>query len=386
MGDYENTKKLLRALIFLFPGRGGVSCQISQTPLFLPPTDTCQIHEQKNAFLVKWKCELTGRAAELLCQEDLDELYANEPGLCGYFVRGAPAMLTENIQPTKFLVNGACGRMHSLTFSESVAAEVLENMNAEGYRLIELNEAPLSINFQLELPESDDGAGIESLVDDAIVVPVLRSKHSQEHDTASLFACQKAVPKSLRYRGHGVTLAFAVTDYKLQGKTKDELILSIAPRPFLPYLDLKGFYVDVSRVRKRSSLRVLHRPPRSAGGLNHLYDLHHTVELSAWNLGYDNRGDWSRSLAKSAAEQQAKQKMIKRRKAFTPQPKKQQAHCSGGARRLTSVIRELKTKKHRIEQISLVAKACAINVIVSNIYFKIGAGMETGINVIIHLI
>ena len=34
------------------------------------------------------------------------------------FARGAPAMLTENVQPTKLVVNGAYGYMHSLSFSE----------------------------------------------------------------------------------------------------------------------------------------------------------------------------------------------------------------------------------------------------------------------------
>ena len=103
-----------------------------------------------------------------------------------------------------------------------------------------------------------------------------------------------------------MTLAFAVTDFKLQGKTKNLLTLSIAPRPFPPWLDLKGFYVTVSRARKRSGLRVLHKPPVKAGGLDHLYDLQHTTELTVWNKGYDARGDWNRAQAIAAATARAK--------------------------------------------------------------------------------
>ena len=208
--------------------------------------------------------------------------------------------------------------------------DVIDNVNRPGYKLIELDEAPLAINFQLEMPEDDDKDGIESLVDDAIVVPILLSKHSQSYDTSSLFACQKAVPKSLRFRGHAITLAFAVTDFKLQGKTKNELILSIAPRPFLPHLDIKSLYVDVSRVRKRTGLRVLHRPPQSAGGLNHLYGLQHTAELSIWNLSYDERGDWNRSLAKAAAKRRPKQRPDNRKKAYRPLPKQSSNRRSSG--------------------------------------------------------
>ena len=59
--------------------------------------------------LMLWKQPLVGRAAELLDADTIKELYDNEPGLWGAFVRGAPAMLTENIQPTKLFANGACG-------------------------------------------------------------------------------------------------------------------------------------------------------------------------------------------------------------------------------------------------------------------------------------
>ena len=65
---------------------------------------------------VMWKMELVGRQFESMTDGQLKELFENEPGLWGYFVRGAPAMLTQNIQPTKILANGSMGFMHSLTF------------------------------------------------------------------------------------------------------------------------------------------------------------------------------------------------------------------------------------------------------------------------------
>lgn len=182
------------------------------------------------------------------------------------------------------------------------------------HKQIILEAPPLSVDFQLDLPEDDDGSGIESLVDDAIVVPIQISKHTQEMDTTSLFANLKALPKKLRFRSHACTLAFAVTDYKLQGKTKDELIMSIAPRPFPPHLDLKGFYVDVFRVRARRSLRVLHKPPSRLGGLDHLYRLQHTRELSIWNRAYNRQGDWSTPLAKAIAKQHAKKNKVQKTK------------------------------------------------------------------------
>ena len=122
------------------------------------------------------------------------------------------------------------------------------------------------------------------------------SKYTVDHDTHSLWACIKGVPKKIKFRTHAVALAFAVTDYKLQAQTKDELILSIAPRPFPPHLDMKGFYTMESRVRAGDRLRVLHRPSQRKGGLDYLFKLKWQPELAAWNAGYDEAGDWDPTL------------------------------------------------------------------------------------------
>ena len=123
-------------------------------------------------------------------------------------------------------------------------------------------------------------------------MPIITSKHKATYDTSSLWACMRAVPKTLSCNEHPITLAFAVTDFKLQGKTLDKLILSIARRPFPPHLDLKAFYVMISRVRARRGLRLLHRPAKRAGGLSYLQKLCHAPALKAWNTHYDAAGDW----------------------------------------------------------------------------------------------
>ena len=264
--------------------------------------------------IVMWRLPLTGRAAELLDDLMLHDLYENEPGLWGVFVRGAPAMLTANIQPTKFLVNGACGYMHSLSFPDEAPEVLVTEASGLGFRRVVLEEPPLTVNFQLSLPDGDDGAGIETLVDGYVVVPIVKSHHAETHDTASLWACMKCVPKTLRFHKHPVDLSFAVTDFKLQGKTLDELILSIAPRPFLPRLDLKGFYVMVSRVRMRKRLRVLHKPARAKGALDLLAKMRHTAELSAWDASYDASGDWTPTRSRNDAAPTERAVTVKRRR------------------------------------------------------------------------
>ena len=82
-----------------------------------------------------------------------------------------------------------------------------------------------------------------------------------------MFRTQKGGDRSkqktigLFIKPHSVSLAFAVTDYKLQGKSLDVLILRLAPRKFEPPFHLHSLYVLLSRVRTHAGLRVLCVPP-----------------------------------------------------------------------------------------------------------------------------
>ena len=77
-----------------------------------------------NVPLVRWKLPVAGKDAAALSDEVLTNLYDNEPGMWGYFVRGAPSMLLRNIQPTKNLANGSMGWQESLTFDPDPPPEV----------------------------------------------------------------------------------------------------------------------------------------------------------------------------------------------------------------------------------------------------------------------
>ena len=80
-------------------------------------------------------------------------------------------------------------------------------------------------------------------------------------------------------RLHQFILAFAMTDFKLQGRTLPRLILSICERPFGPYMALSGFYVLISRVRTLDGLRVLWKDDNA---LLRLTNLQWAQELYAW--------------------------------------------------------------------------------------------------------
>jgi uncharacterized protein (DUF2249 family) len=221
-------------------------------------------------------------------------------------------MLLQNVQPTKSMANGSTGFMHSLSFEDGAPPELDAAEAAPQYCVVDLQQPPWTINIQLLLPTDDDGSGIESLTQGATVVPVPASKALLEYETGSLYATMSNVPRVLRHHGHPITLAFALTDFKVQGKTLDFLNMSIASRPFPPHIDMKGFYVMISRVRRSNALRVLSRHD----DLRHLANLRHAPELAVWDASYTSNGDWDAGVARTSAKRASTKKAAPKRRAY----------------------------------------------------------------------
>ena len=116
--------------------------------------------------LVRWKLPLARKDAASISDEVLTNPCDNEPGMWGYFVRGAPSMLLRNIQPTKHLANGSMGWLDSLTFDPEPPPEILAAVQAEHFQVTTLDEPPFSVNIVPQLPDDDTGEGIQSLIDD----------------------------------------------------------------------------------------------------------------------------------------------------------------------------------------------------------------------------
>ena len=265
--------------------------------------------------LVRWQIPLAGNTAAAISESILPSLYENEVGLYHYFVRGAPCMLLRNIQPTKALANGSMGWMHSLSFSHVSPKELSEAEARGGFCIVDLTCPPLSINFVPALPDDDTGEGIESIDKDTLVVPIVASPELLEYATTSLFAVMHNVPAVLRHNAHPLTLAFAMTDFKVQGRTLNYVNLSIASRPFPPHLDMKGFYVMISRVRCSAALRVLSKHDN----LRHLFSLRHAPELAVWHAAYTDKGDWDAGAARKLSQIAVTKRPQPKRRAYNSQ-------------------------------------------------------------------
>ena len=265
--------------------------------------------------LVKWPLQMVDEIENERLRRDL---YADEPNLWGYFVQGAPIHLTETLKSVRKLVNGSPALMDSLSFRDDEIPEQLARAYARGgFEVVELDEAPRAVNVRIggkqsptgQVPGSAPGSvlwhGIElddlselitSVTSDAQVIPLLLSKNAEEVELTGLVAATANIAETVMVRLHQYQLAFALTDFKLQGRTLPKLILSICKRSKPPWMRLSCFYVLISRVRALEGLRLLQHDHE---GLVAVSSLKHDEMLYAWEHGY-GRGQWSDERAVAA--------------------------------------------------------------------------------------
>jgi hypothetical protein len=253
--------------------------------------------------LLKWRLPLTDDACMTAAQ--LDALYAEEKGLWGFFVEGAPVLLSFTIRATCKMVNGAPGLQDSLTFQSGTLPDAVRDAFAAN-KYVELEvEVPFAVNVRVSGgtwhgEKLDDLSGlVPSSSQDEVVVPVLfLKKKPVEVPLRSFYAARHNLPAKVKVHVHHVILAFGLTDFKLQGRTLNRLIISILRRPKCsPTLNMNAFYVLVSRLRAQLGLRILERDDVA---LRALANLQHDAYLGAWDRGYDARGTWSDTRAKEA--------------------------------------------------------------------------------------
>jgi hypothetical protein len=128
-------------------------------------------------------------------------------------------------------------------------------------------------------------------------VPVLKSSAEEHADCFSIYAAQQGIARQVSVKRHPFDLAFALTDYKLQGRTLPKLLISVCKRKRMPWMTLQAFYVLVSRTTSMAGLRLLQY---DEVGLDSVRKQMPDKYLFAWEHGYDDKGLWSDELAVTA--------------------------------------------------------------------------------------
>ena len=141
--------------------------------------------------------------------------------------------------------------------------------------------------------ESDEGPSYNA----SQTVPILKSPKDETADCYSMYSAQQGIARQVSVKRHSFDLAFALTDYKLQGRTLPKLIISVCRRKRLPWMTLQSFYVLVSRTTTMAGLRLLQY---DEVGLDSVRKQMPDRYLYAWERGYDDDGKWNDILAVTA--------------------------------------------------------------------------------------
>jgi hypothetical protein len=312
----------------------------------------------------KWRLKITENG--LPDALNYDRLYADEDVLWCYVVVGMPVMLTQTIKATRKLTNGTPGLIHSLSFEGSCPPEYTRGLQ-QGLEEIVLQNPPSAVNVRVGqsqaeasyvppgvtrefakrrgvlgkhvwhgVPLDDLSELIQSCVPGEQVMCIRKSVDNEEMSLVGTYSAMMQLDRSLTCQVMQFQPAFALTDFKLQGRTLPKLILNICHRPIAPYMTWCSFYVMVSRVTEREGLRLLNH---DKVGLAKLKTLRMPSELVAWERGYkildSGLGVWDRTLAASALatfelsrakgqKSKAPQKDAKENKGKPPPPAKRQ--------------------------------------------------------------
>ena len=134
-----------------------------------------------------------------------------------------------------------------------------------------------------------------TLVPGQVVIPIPLSKHASQYKVQFPGRIEM---KSFKVKVHSVEMAYAVTVHKIQGQTKEYLIIDLNERP-APKLQQIGFpslYVLLSRVRKGCNLKIM--PLHNPQSLDYLFSLKLPNYLLEWLAGFNTEGNWSAEESK----------------------------------------------------------------------------------------
>ena len=147
--------------------------------------------------------------------------------------------------------------------------------------------------------------------------------HGEEARLYSVFAAENIGKDRITVKQHRYMLAFALTDFKLQGRTLNKLVISI-PKGVGGKGQLQSFYVLVSRVRKLADLRLLQRDDIALNNL--IQKAKHPEEIVVFEKAHDERGDWQPNLEREAwaIARTSQQTQNKSKKGAQPASNKQQ--------------------------------------------------------------
>ena len=114
------------------------------------------------------------------------EVLKIHPELIFYFVKGAPAVINDNIAPDKQLANGTRCQLHSLNLDDE-SWNLVEH--AQAGQVIWLSRPPISVNVEILDTEKMISAGwnpLHTLIPERFVIPLLTSRYPSKFEAVTV--------------------------------------------------------------------------------------------------------------------------------------------------------------------------------------------------------
>jgi len=221
--------------------------------------------------IITWRNVIVQQAKTSLPKGAIERLYEHVPGLVSVFVQGAPAMITDNVNPAVGLANGSTVTLRKLCgLKEGDEARIAAAAPGE---IVQISPPA----FVLVENEAAKRLESESFV---IRDGNMRMLPLQQVGGESKFGSAKGKQQTVLFQHHPVEIAFAITLHKCQGKTLDKVVLCIDERAKVK-LSFEMFFVAISRVRHGNNLRIM-APLVFGGNFGFLKDLKPNKHITEW--------------------------------------------------------------------------------------------------------
>jgi hypothetical protein len=243
----------------------------------------------KKTHLIIWQSELAATRGishenrQRLESHDKEALQLSEPGLFEYFVQGAPAVISQNVNVGLGIANGTRVKMHSLAFDDPVKAhraQVLMENSYPGAKVF-LDYPPDAINVEVPHISIEDWPPGLSLTRDSVVIPIRRDRPV---DVSVWLASAR---KEYRVSPIAVDMCYAMTINKAQGQTTGKIVVNLnkSKANTINRLTLPSLYVAMSRVKSGADVRLLSR--QASDSWDYLTHMSHKNDLIQFMNAYD---------------------------------------------------------------------------------------------------
>ena len=257
--------------------------------------------------MISWPLKAVGNAAASLSNEEQRLLLDNYAELSGYFIKGAPCALTENLKPEKGLANGTQAIMNSLLFDSNdplyqETKELIISAAPGSHVRVPIRPTHVIVEYlprwNIELvPDERIPVLVATPIDPDYTCVAITTKvsHSSSNTLNTVVIGDKVI-KDYKYLEASVDLGFAFTFEKAQGKTIPLVIICLHTNLW-KNAGLAHLYVAFTRVKEGCHLRVW---PSNNLELERFEKLEHDKYILLLNKAYRDDGTFSEDLYRAA--------------------------------------------------------------------------------------